>query len=98
MNEAEIKRIVHQVLQDERERAAENFDAVVLRTISAILTSFGINDDEKKEIRADFSHLRRWRKASERVGNAGLAAAIGVVVVGFFGMFWAGFGRALLGK
>lgn len=97
MNEAEIRRIVHQVLQDERERANENFDAVVLKTISAILTSFGINDDEKKEIRDDFSHLRRWRKASEQVYRVSFGSAVVIIITGALGMVWMGF-KLLVGK
>lgn len=97
MTPAEIKRVVHEVLQEERERANEDFDKVVLRTISTILTSFGINDDEKKEIRADFTHLRRWRKASEQVQRVGIVTAIGIIMTGVLGMLWAGF-KLFVGK
>lgn len=97
MNEEEIKSIVHKVLQDQHERSNNNFDAVVLKTIATILTSFGINEDEKNEIRADFSHLRRSRKATERVTSMGIVTAVGILISGILGMLWLGF-KAMVGK
>jgi hypothetical protein len=35
----------------------------VLRAIATILTSFGVEEEDRKELRADFQHLRRWRKS-----------------------------------
>ncbi len=97
MNEEDIKNIVHRTLQDQRERANDDFDEVVLKTISAILTSFGINGDEKAEIRADFMHLRRWRKASEQVSRISWVAVVGTILTGFCGMIWLGF-KTVMGK
>lgn len=95
MNEAEIKRVVQEVLQTERDRLPD--DQAVLKTISAILTSFGINDDDRKEIRADFVHLRRWRKSTEQIQKVGTVSAIGIIVSGVLGMLWIGL-KTLLGK
>lgn len=97
MNEAEIRRVVQEVLIAERQHLAANQDEVVLKTIATMLTSFGLEEDERKEIRADFLYIRRWRKASEQAGRAGVVAIVGVVMSGVLGAFWLGF-KALLGK
>ena len=93
----EIREIVQQVLMEERQHHAENMDTTVLRTVSAILTSFGINEDEKKELRQDFIHLRKWRKSVERVEQVGWTTAITVIVTGILGALWIG-AKSLLGK
>jgi hypothetical protein len=41
-------------------------DEVVLRTIQTILTSFGIEEEDRAGLRADFQHLRRWRRSVEQ--------------------------------
>jgi len=66
-----------------------------MRTIAAILTLFGIEDDDKKEIRADFNHLRRWRKSVEQAQSYGFKAVITVIVTGFVGAVWMGIKIAL---
>jgi hypothetical protein len=97
MTEGEIRNIVKQVLTQERLHHAENQDAVVLKTISAILTSFGIEEEDRKEIRADFIHLRKWRKSVERVETVGWTTAITVIVTGVLGALWLGF-KGMVGK
>lgn len=97
MNEAEIKRVVQEVLIAERQHLAANQDTMVLKTISTILTSFGLEEDERKEIKADFLYIRRFRKASEQAGRVGIGTIIAVVVSGLAGALWLGF-KALLGK
>jgi hypothetical protein len=97
MTEDDIRRVVHQVLQDERERNADQMDAVVFKTISTILISFGINDDDRKEMQADFAHLRRWRKSVEQVNRTGMITIVGIIVTGLTGAIWLGF-KTILGK
>jgi len=97
VTEGEIRNVVKQVLIEERQSNASNHDEIVLKTISAILTSFGMDDEDRKEIRADFIHLRRWRKSVERVETVGWTAAITCIVTGILGALWLGF-KALLGK
>lgn len=97
MTEVEIRNIVKQVLVEERQHQANNQDAVVLKTISTILTSFGIEEYDRKEIRADFMHLRKWRKSVERFETVGWTTAVSVIVAGVLGALWLGF-KGLIGK
>lgn len=97
MTPVEIRDVIRQVLDEEHERAAQRTDDLVIKTISTILTSFGIDEDDRKEVRADFQHLRKWRKSVERVETVGWASAITVIVSGLLGMLWLGI-KATLGK
>lgn len=93
VTEAEIKSIVHEVLAEQK----SDPDEVVIKTIAAILNSFGIDDDDRKEIKADFQHLRRWRKATEQATSLTFKAVVTVIVTGFAGAVWMGV-KAALGK
>jgi single-stranded DNA-binding protein len=68
----------------------DEIDAVVLRTIVAILSSFGIEEEDRRETRADFEHLRRWRKSVEQIQSYTFKAVITVIVTGFVGVIWLG--------
>ena len=96
MNEHEIKQIIHDVLQEQR-RNEPNIDAVALKTIATLLTSFGIEEDDRIELKADFSHLRRWRRATEQASSYTFKAVITVIATGFVGALWVGI-KAILGK
>jgi hypothetical protein len=61
-----------------------------LKAIETTLASFGIEEDDRKELRADFEHLRRWRKSVEQ-------AVITVIVTGVVGAVWLGV-KVMLGK
>jgi hypothetical protein len=65
--------------------------------VAAILKSFGIDDDDTKEIRADFQHLRRWRKSVEQAQSYTFKTIITVIAGGVVGALWLGF-KAMLGK
>jgi hypothetical protein len=93
MTHDEIRSIIHEVLTEQR----EDHDQVVLKTISAILTSFGIDDDDRKEIRADFIHLRKWRKSVEQAQSYTFKTIITVIATGVVGALWMGI-KAALGK
>lgn len=95
MQEDEVKQIVAEVLAEQHR--LHNVDNETLRTISVILTSFGIEEEDRAEIRADFIHLRRWRKSVEQAQSYGLRAIVTVIVGGIIGAFWMGF-KATLGK
>jgi DNA-binding MarR family transcriptional regulator len=97
MTEDDIRRVVLQVMEAERAKAAEHIDQSVMQTISAILTSFGIEEDERKELRADFAHLRKWRRSVETVERVGWTTAVTVIVTGILGALWLGV-KTLLGK
>jgi len=93
MTHDEIKSVIHEVLAEQK----QDHDQVVLRTISAILTSFGIDDDDRKEIRADFVHLRKWRKSVEQAQSYTFKAVITVIATGILGALWMGI-KSALGK
>lgn len=97
MTDLEIQAIVRATLDAEHERNTQRVDDLVIKTISTILTSFGIDEDDRKEVRLDFQHLRRWRKSVERVETVGWGAAITVIVSGLLGALWLGI-KALIGK
>lgn len=97
ITEQQIKEIVHQVMAEERQSNAANLDLNMMKTVSAILTSFGIDDDERLEFKQDFQYLRRWRKTAERVTNTGVVAIVTVVVGGIASATWLGV-KALMGK
>ena len=49
------------------------------------------------ETRADFQHLRRWRRSVEQAQSYTFKAVITVIVTGFVGAVWLGI-KATLGK
>ena len=50
-----------------------------------------------QELRADFQHLRRWRKSVEQAQSFTFKAAISIIVTGFVGAVWLGV-KVMLGK
>jgi phage terminase large subunit len=49
------------------------------------------------EVRADFQHLRRWRKSVEQAQSYTFKAVITIIVTGFVGAVWLGL-KVMLGK
>jgi hypothetical protein len=86
----EVREIIRAVLDEERRRYSEGMDETVLKTVSTILSSFGIEEDERKELKADLAHLRSWRIATQQAKSAGWKAMIGIIVSGFAGLVWLG--------
>jgi low affinity Fe/Cu permease len=97
MNNADIREVVLQVLREERNHYNEKLDETVLKTVSAILTGFGIEDDERKEIKADFRYLRRFRNSAESVHRVGTATIVTVLITGVLGAIWLAV-KTLIGK
>lgn len=97
MTESEIKQIVQAVLDAENEKRASHMDDVVLKAVATILTSFGIEDEDRKELRADFTHLRKWRKSVEQAQSYTFKTIITVIATGIVGALWMGV-KAMLGK
>lgn len=97
MTPDEIKSIVHGVLAEQRSANDNTLDEAMVKTVAAILTSFGIDEEDRKEIRADFIHLRKWRKSVEQAQSYTFKAVITVIATGFVGAVWMGF-KTLLGK
>ena len=74
---------------------AENFALYGLKKRAAALESF--DAELRGELRADFQHLRRWRKSVEQAQSYTFKAVITVIVTGFVGAVWLGI-KVMLGK
>jgi hypothetical protein len=97
MQEHDIKRIVSEVLAEQKRLYDIEADEVILKTVATILTSFGIEEEDRRELRADFQHLRRWRKSVEQAQSYTFKAVITVIVTGLVGAVWLGV-KVMLGK
>ena len=97
MRDEDIRTVVAETLAEQQRLHYEEIDALVIRTIATILTSFGIEEEDRKELRADFQHLRRWRKSVEQAQSYTFKAVITVIVTGFVGAVWLGV-KVMLGK
>lgn len=93
MNDDQVKAIVHEVLIQQ----AADPDAIVLKTIATILTSFGIEEEDRKEFKADLVHLRKWRKSVEQAQTYGFKVIITTIVGGLLGALWLGI-KVTVGK
>ncbi|MBR0822350.1 hypothetical protein [Bradyrhizobium liaoningense] len=93
----EIRAIVSQTLAEQHRLQQGSIDAIVLKTVASMLASFGIEDDDRKELRADFQQLRRWRKSVEQAQSYTFKAVITVIVSGLIVAVWLGV-KAVLGK
>jgi hypothetical protein len=89
-SDEDIKTIVAETLAEQQRMHRDDIDALVLRAIATILTSFGIEEEDRKELRADFQHLRRWRKSVEQAQSYTFKAVITVIVAGLVGAVWLG--------
>src|SRR3978361_2257332 len=97
MTDDHIKAIVAETLADKSRLHNSDVDTVVLKAIATILTSFGIEEEDRKELRADFQHLRRWRKSFEQAQSYTFKAVITIIVTGFVGAVWLGI-KVMLAK
>lgn len=62
----------------------------VQKELSSFLIKLGIDEDEHKELRADFIHLRKWRRSVEQMESYTFRTVITVVITGFLGAVWLG--------
>jgi hypothetical protein len=97
MQAADIRAIVIETLAEQQRLRQEDIDAVVLKAVATTLTSFGIEEADRRELRADFQHLRRWRRSVEQAQSYTFKAVITVIATGFVGAVWLGI-KATLGK
>jgi hypothetical protein len=97
LREKEIRAIVADMLAEQRGLYCDEIDALVLSTIATILAPFGIEEEDRREIRADFEHLRCWRKSVEQAQSYTFKTVINVIVVGFVGAICLGV-KVMLGK
>ncbi len=97
MQTADIRSIVVETLAEQQRLNQDDIEAVVLKTVATILSSFGIEDEDRRELRADLQHLRRWRRSVEQAQSYTFKAVISVIATGFVGAVWLGI-KATLGK
>jgi single-stranded DNA-binding protein len=97
LSDEDIRAIVVETLAEQQRIHTSDIDAVVVRVIATVLTSFGIEDEDRRELRADFQHLRRWRKSVEQAQSYTFKAVITIIVAGFVGAVWLGI-KVMLGK
>jgi hypothetical protein len=97
MHDDEIRAVVAETLAEQQKCHHDEIDAVVLKAMATILTSFGIEEEDRRELRADFQHLRRWRKSVEQAQSYTFKAVITIIVTGFVGAVWLGV-KVMLGK
>lgn len=93
----EIRAIVAETLAEQQRLQQEGIDAIVLKAVASVLASFGIEDEDRRELRADFQHLRRWRKSVEQAQSYTFKAVITVIATGLMGAVWLGV-KVVLGK
>lgn len=94
---ANVRAIVVETLAEQQRLRQDDIDAVVLKAVATTLTSFGIEEQDRAELRADFQHLRRWRRSVEQAQSYTFKAVITIIVSGFVGAVWLGI-KATLGK
>ncbi|WP_315833881.1 hypothetical protein [Bradyrhizobium prioriisuperbiae] len=97
MTEQEVTEIVAAVLAEQKRLHKDDIDDIVLRTIVTMLTSFGIEEEDRVELRADFVHLRKWRKSVEQTQSLTIKVVVTAIVSGIVGACWLGF-KTLVGK
>jgi len=97
MNDDVIHSLVVETLAEQQRIHHNDIEAVVVRAIATILTSFGIEEEDRRELRADFQHLRRWRKSVEQAQSFTFKAVIAIIVSGFVGAVWLGV-KVMLGR
>jgi hypothetical protein len=90
LREDDIRAIVAETLAEEHRLQREEIDSIVFKAIATTLTSFGIEEVDRRELLADLQHLRRWRKSVEQAQGFTFKAAITVIVTGFVGAVWLG--------
>jgi type I site-specific restriction-modification system R (restriction) subunit len=86
----QIRAVVRATLEAENERRETTFDDVVMRAVATILTSFGVEEDDRVELRKDFEHMRRWRKSMEQAQSLTFRIVVTTLVTGFLGAVWLG--------
>jgi hypothetical protein len=96
MRSDDMRIVIAKTLAEEQ-RLRRDIDAGVLKTVATILASFGIDEGDRIELRADLQHLRRWRKSVEQAQSYTFKAVITVIVTGSVGAIWLGV-KVMVGK
>ncbi|WP_456843267.1 hypothetical protein [Bradyrhizobium sp. USDA 4486] len=84
----EIRAIVAKTLAEQHSIQRESIDAMVSKAVASLLASFGIEVDDRKELRVDFQQLRRWRKGVEQAQSYTFKAVITGIATGLMGAIW----------
>ncbi len=98
MQDYDVKAIIVEVLAEQKRLYGAETEETVQRTISTMLTSFGIEEEDRAELRADFIHLRKWRKSVEQAQSLTVRAMVTVIVAGAAGALWLGIKTLLQAK
>lgn len=93
----DVQTVVAAVLAEQQRLHKDTIDDVVLKTVVNLLTSFGFEEDERKELKKDFIHLRRSRISTEALEGLTFKVVVGTVVSGALTAIWFGI-KALIGK
>src|ERR1700751_2157703 len=88
LHDDDIKAIVVETLAEQQRFHRDDVDAIVLRAVATTLTSFGIEEEDRREVRADLQHLRRWRKSVEQAQSYTFKAVVTVIATGLVGAVW----------
>jgi hypothetical protein len=97
LHEDDIKAIVVETLSEQQRFRRDDIDAIVLRAVATTLSSFGIEEEDRRELRADLQHLRRWRESVEQAQSYTFKAVVTVIATGLVGAVWLGV-KVVLGK
>jgi hypothetical protein len=97
LQDEDIRAVVLETLAEQQRLHRDEVDAIALKAVATTLMSFGLDDDDRKELRADLQHLRRWRRSVEQVQSYTFKAVITVIVTGVLGAIWLGL-KVVLGK
>ena len=97
LESSDVRAIVVETLAERQRLHRDDIDAVVLKSVATVLSSFGIEEEDRKELRVDFQYLRCWRRSVEQAQSYAFKAVITVIVTGVVGAVWLGI-KATLGK
>lgn len=95
MQEHDVRAVVAATIAEQQRLHKDTIDDVVLKTVVNLLTSFGFEEDERKELKKDFIHLRKWRKSVEGAETLTFKVIVGTLVSGFLAAVWVGIKYAL---
>lgn len=82
----EVREIVSAVLAEQQEHSK----SVAEEAAAAVLRAFGLDDEDHRELRADFQHLRRWRTSVEAAQSLTFKAVVGTIASGLIAAVWIG--------
>jgi hypothetical protein len=98
MLDHDLRAIITEVLAEQKRLSGAETEEAIQRTISTMLTSFGIEEEDRAELRADFIHLRKWRKSVEQAQSLTIRAMVTIIVTGAAGALWLGIKTLLQGR